>query len=153
MYVYTKCSSFYVNSFIDTTTSEPSASQSCTCTSQSSASESGQLRWYFELHINELLEPSHSSTSAVPPSPSSATLRPHLRVGWADFQLFSPHPLSNGQRTTSGGIGDDFASVGFDGEQVWFGGHAFRSSSSRKYGRLRKQVQHIVCCQLTYHCF
>ena len=120
------CCSFYANSFIDT------------CVSQSS-----QLCWYFELHINEFLEPSHSATSAAapPPSPSSTVLRPHLRVGWADFQLFSPYPTSNGQRTTSGGIGDDFASVGFDGEQVWLGGHSFKSSSSEKYGRLRKQVR------------
>ena len=123
--------SYYANVFIDTCTSQP-----------------GQRHWYFELHINAFSEPSHSATSAAPPpSPSSTVLQPHLRVGWADFQLFSPHPISNGRRTTSGGVGDDFASVGFDGKEVWLGGHSFRSSSPKKIGRLHKQVS----CQLTHH--
>lgn len=117
--------SWYANSFLDTLTSQ-----------------SNQLCWYFEVHINEVPDISHSATFPTPPSSptSTSTLRPHLRVGWADFELFSPYPASNGQLTTSGGIGDDYASVGFDGEQLWLGGQSFKPSSSNKFGRLRKQV-------------
>ena len=68
--------------------------------------------WYYEVHIQ------------LP-----CTLS-HLRVGWADYQQFNPHPSSTGKTTTSGGIGDDLRSIGFDGVNMWIGGHSFSSLPS-----------------------
>lgn len=64
-------------------------------------------RWYYEVHIQ------------LP-----CTLS-HLRVGWAEYQLFSPYPGSTGKTTTSGGLGDDLRSIGFDGDNMWIGGNSY----------------------------
>lgn len=83
--------------------------------------------WYYEVHVKQ-----------------PCTLS-HLRVGWADFQLFSPHPSSTGDSTVSGGLGDDMCSVGFDGSQLWMAGQSYGSSSSGTayhHHKLQRQEEH-----------
>ncbi len=55
---------------------------------------------------------------------------------------------SNGHRLIEGGIGDDFASVGFDGKHIWLGGEKFSPNTYSKSPRLHKQQ---VCLLFYYY--
>ncbi len=71
-------------------------------------------RWYYEVEITQLM--------------MRTGRQPHFRVGWSNAALFSPRPTSNSFVTTSGGIGDDVFSIGFDGVACWVGGHRLEPS-------------------------
>ena len=46
---------------------------------------------------------------------------------------------SNGKDIADGGIGDDFTSVGFDGEYLWIGGSRFSVKKGSKSPRIVRQ--------------
>ena len=82
-------------------------------------------RWYFEMAV---LSAPHQRSSAS-----------FFRVGWANIDGFKPF-FGGGGSHCYGGVGDDFSSVGFDGEKIWVGGHSVQCSFARKRKSLVKQV-------------
>ena len=72
------------------------------------AESSGTYRkWYFEAIIDHISAASH--------------LEPHLRIGWANTNSYTPYPGS-GSRWGANGLGDDLSSWAFDGTRIWTGG-------------------------------
>ena len=86
-------------------------------------------RWYFEVEITQLAPKTNR--------------QPHFRVGWAHVSHFNPRPTSNSLITTSGGVGDDMFSLGYDGLNFWVGGHKLEPFWEQDSGRRLRRQQSI----------
>ena len=86
-------------------------------------------RWYFEAEVEHIEAPKNSTT------------QPYLRVGWANTIGFRPFPGS-GDGWGCGGVGDDFYSYGFDGQNIWYAG------KSRQAGLRVFRKGDIIGCSL-----
>ena len=62
-------------------------------------------KWYFEVHVENILRYPHT----------------HLRVGWASTSGFTPYSTRGTAGLGGNGVGDDMFSWGFDGKNLWTG--------------------------------
>ena len=63
-------------------------------------------KWYYEVVIDHLQQVTHQT--------------PHVRIGWANTEGFSPYP-GGGYGWGANGVGDDIFSYGFDSMNLWTG--------------------------------
>ena len=79
---------------------------------------------------------------AVVSTPKVKDKSTFLRVGWANAEGFKPFFGAGGMHLP-GSIGDDYSSVGFDGQRIWVGGHSIDCTEKPERNRLVKQAMSV----------